>query len=689
MEVCEEIIAHPYMKYKVMVSHLTPRKSTAFEWLFLEALIKAEGSEFQNENLEDFFKKYFMIDNPEKLIMPVLKTLYDLSAVTCKDLTDDTTLNQLKLSDVKVLPLGKEMQQKGFLPAEEQRDIVNVVYDALNKKLITDRNNFTSEPKGNYIPLEEEGNEKYFPEKQIRNYLEAQKTETENQVKKEQTDSLADDPLVKAMLSKNRPQAEDNKKKNKKAKQKKIDWLKADTQISAVFPSERNVCYENSKHKVQLKDGLLWKLEGNKAVELEEASLKNFENNPPEGLKVCPVSSITKPDSQVQELLLFSSDTISNFEHSIKNVQYRINYATGNNNCKAFIVENSFFNEENFFQKISDGKNKNKDVKSVIVFNANKLAVKAESGRLIVTIPSAPEAVIHSACIYVNNLFCIKAEKFPVRAGDVSRDITFSYIPKKNELNVRDCILSIVEQYYKSQPAVLLLLNEENGLKKEFNGFLDKLVADHSASDKDKILNELNQLNLKLTGKKLLSNEVVADSLIDKNQIKQTVKDFPSAIKVIKEYTKNPAIKNQVLTELLKAVIPCLQPTDSLEDVWALIDLVKQKAPGFHGYLNKQGIWGKFYSEKAKNDYFEKVFTGKIKTAHWDFEERVFKLYELCIKISTETDKKKLNEFINSWRSNLHNLEKIYGSIKESEKYNQVFEAKMNANKKMNNGGKK
>ena len=68
MEVCEEIISYPFVKYNVNVSHVTSRNSTAFEWLFLEALIKAADTEFQNENLEDFFKKYFQIDNPEKLI---------------------------------------------------------------------------------------------------------------------------------------------------------------------------------------------------------------------------------------------------------------------------------------------------------------------------------------------------------------------------------------------------------------------------------------------------------------------------------------------------------------------------------------------------------------------------------------------------------------------------------------------
>lgn len=684
MEVCEEIISYPYLKYTVNVSHLTPRKSTAFEWLFLEALIKSEGTEIQNENLDNFFKNYFLIDNPEKLIKPVLKTLYDLRAVTCKDLTDDTRLSQLKLSDIKVEPLGKEMQQKGFLPAEEQSAIVELVYDVLNKKLITDKSNFSSEAKGNYIPLDEEDNENYFPEKQIRNYLEAQKIGTESQNNGGQADNMSDEELVKAMLTKNRAEIEDNKKKNKKAKKKKIDWLKADTEISAVSPRKNEVCYENSKHKVQLKDNLIWKLEGNKSVELEEVSLENFENNPPQGLEACPVTSITNPDSQLQELLLFSSDTISNFEHSIRNVQYRINNATGNNNCKTFVVDNTFFDKKSFFKKNNEEKkeNKNKAVKSVIVFNAAQLSVIVENSKLIVTIPSAPDNIIKSRCIYANNLICIKAESFPVKAGDVSRELVFAYIPKNNEINLRDCIISVVEQYYKSQPDILLLLNEENGFKNEFTTYLDKLGANASASEKEKIISRLNQLSFELKGNKLLSNEALVDSLIDKNQIKQAVKDFASARKVIEEYSMNPAIKNQVLTELLKVVITCLQPTDSQEDIWTLIELVKQKSPSSYGYLNKQGSWGKLYSEKAKNDYFEKVFTGKTKVIHCDFDERVYKLYELCIKINTETDKKKLNDSLNSWRSNLQNLQKLYGNLKAADQYNQVFEAKMNANKK-------
>ena len=126
MEVCEEIISYPFMKYKVNVSHVTSRNSTAFEWIFLEVLIKSRDTEFQDENIEDFFKNYFQIDNPEKLIKPSLKKLYDLQAIACPKLTNDISLSALTLHDVEVLPLGKEMQQKGLLPGERSNDMLDV-----------------------------------------------------------------------------------------------------------------------------------------------------------------------------------------------------------------------------------------------------------------------------------------------------------------------------------------------------------------------------------------------------------------------------------------------------------------------------------------------------------------------------------------------------------------------------------
>lgn len=653
MEVCEEIISYPFVKYTVNVSHVTSRNSTAFEWLFLETLIKSSGTEFQNENVEDFFKNYFQIDNPEKLIKPILKKLYDLQAVACPKLTDDISLSGIALKDVEVLPLGREMQQKGLLPGEHSRDTLDIVYDVSKKKLIADRSNFSAEADGNYVSVEGSA----FPEKLVRDYIESQRPKKENPGQSDK--KLSEETL--SLTSEGNDGIKKSKKKEKKNKQKKLDWLKDNTEIDSVVSSSNEMCFDNIKRKVHLNDGLIWKIESNKIVELEEASLENFENNPPEALENCPMTSITKPDEQIQQIILFS-----NLKNQIQ---------TYLNSDKIAVIDSSLFDESK--------KNNNKTVQSVILFGASEFSVKAENKRLVVYIPGKLK---QSQYVYMNDRFCIKAEKFNVKAGDISKDLTFAYLPKNEKKDIKTFILSVVERYYTKNSSVLLLLNEENGLKNEFQTYFEKLISNCTVKEKANRINELNQQSTKLTDKKCISDETVFSLIINKGEIKKSVTDFASARKVIEDYSSISIVKNQVLRDFLKIVLESLNPTDSVEEIWQLIDFIKQKSPDSVGFLDKQGIIGKLYSESAKNDVFKKAFSEKLGATHCDFEDRALKFASLFKKINSGIDERRLKEDLNTWKNNFGNLRKYYGTIGIAEEYNQKIESKISAIKNINGG---
>ncbi|MCR5620383.1 MAG: hypothetical protein K6G18_00835 [Treponema sp.] len=638
MEVCEEIISYPFIKYNTSVSHVTPRLSTTFEWLFLEALIKSEGTVFQSENLQNFFHRYFRIDNPEKLIKPILKQLYDLRAVTCEKLTDEIPLSEIALSDVRVLPIGKEMQHKGLLPGAHSDDRLDVVYDVSQKKLVSDRNKLTSEPKGNYISIEKT----IFPERLVREYIENMR-------------------FLKIPDGKT--------KKGQKNKQQRLDWLKDNTEIVSITPTKTETVFDNISHKVQLKDGqdgLVWKIEDNKIIELEETSLNQFSNVPPQNLTGCPVSDITKPDEEINQIILFK-DLNKHIQIHLHNEQY-----------KTSIVEKSFFQEGDYASK-----NKKKSGRGIIVFNTGLFSTTIDAGVLIVRIP---EKLSTSKYIYINEKFSINAEKFSVKAGMTSKEITFAYTPKKKNPNITKFILYIVEKYYMRDESVLFLLNEENGLKNEFQTYFEKLISNCTVKEKANRINELNQQSMKLTGKKCVSDETVFNLIINKEEIKQNVTDFSSARKVLEEYSSIPIVKNQVSRDFLKTVLESLDPTDSVEEIWQLIDFIKQKTPDSLGSLDKQGILGKLYSTKAKNNCFEKAFSNGLNSAHCDFEERVLNLATWYQKIKSISDEKKLKDALNAWKNNFGNLRKHYGTIEFAEKYNREIESKFSEIRSINGG---
>ncbi|MCR4954023.1 MAG: hypothetical protein K6A43_08105 [Treponema sp.] len=647
MEVCEEIISYPFVKYKVNVSHVTSRNSTAFEWLFLEILIKSSGTEFQNENLEDFFKNYFHIENPEKLIKPILKKLYDLQAVTCPKLTDDILLSELTLKDVEVLSLGREMQQKGLLPGEHSNDMLDVVYDVSKNKLIWDREKFSDEAEGNYVSVEETP----FPKRLVREYIESQRPKNENLENSEQG-------------------------KGKKKKQKKLDWLKNNTEIDSVLPIKIETCFDNISCKVQLKDGLIWKIEGNKVTELEESSLENFENTPLESLVKCPLTEISKPDEQIQQIILFN-DLNNRIQSYLKNDTY-----------KTFLIESSLFDKEKLVKK-SDTKNKKSDKKQslriVILSNSQNFSISSENAIFVL---SVPERILPPNIIFMNETFSLNVEKFPVKAGDVSKELTFAYLPKNVKPNTKNFILPLVEKYFRTEPSVLLLLNEENGFKNEFNSYFEKLVSNGSVKDKSEKINELNQRSFNLTGKKCVSDEIVFNLIINKEQIKQSVTDFSSARKIIEYYSSISIVKNQVLRDFLKIVLESLQPTDSVEEIWKLIEFIKNISFDSVGFLDKQRVIGKLYSEQAKNDVFKKAFSEKLEGSHCDLEKRALDFASLLKKINSESDEKKLKDALNTWKTNFGNLKNCYGTIEIVEKYNCQINSRIAELKKTNNGGK-
>ena len=494
--------------------------------------------------------------------MPILKRLYDLQAVDCEKLDDDISLSELTLADVDVLPLGKEMQQKGLLPGEHLSNILEVVYDVSRNQLITDRNNFDIEPRGVSVGISND--ETLFPERLVRNYLEAQKQKNTN---KEQEDNKSQ---------------ETTKKKNKKKKQKTIDWIKDNTEIGDVLNLSQEICYDNVKHKVQLQNNLIWKIESNKDTLLDAASLEKFENPPPANLLNCPMTEITEPDVQIEQIILFKD-----LDNQISKYLYNDSFITN-----IAIVDNSFFDEEKFFKGKSE-KNTKKTVRSIIVYNAPNFSVKGKNNNLVVYIP---EGINQSRYIFANEKFCVKAEKFNVKADDVSRELIFAYLPKNVKIRVTNCILPIVERYYKETPAVLLLLNEGNGFTNEFQVFFDKLLSNKSIEERIKIINEINKLSLDIYGKRSVSEEVVSNLIINKNEIEKNVNDYDSVKKIIEKYSDLSVVRNQVLRDFLTIVLECLGPTDSLNDIWMVIDFIKQKSPESIGYLDKKGIIIGLYS---------------------------------------------------------------------------------------------
>ena len=89
----EVTLSYPCVQHNVEVAHFTARKSTAIEWLILEAISKCEKlTNYTGISIGDFFEQIFTISDADLLIRPVLISLQDMGAITISGIDDETEL---------------------------------------------------------------------------------------------------------------------------------------------------------------------------------------------------------------------------------------------------------------------------------------------------------------------------------------------------------------------------------------------------------------------------------------------------------------------------------------------------------------------------------------------------------------------------------------------------------------------
>jgi len=462
MDFFKTTLSHKYIKYNVSVTHVTPRKSTAIEWLILEVLSKSKGTEFENEGLYSIFSNYFQIKNVNKLISPSIKRLSDLEMLR-GDFDDEMDLNNYAPKDIELLPLGIEMHKKGFLKGESARDSFDVIYDVKSKKLIWENKNLTNEPKGIFSDFDEE--EIIFPEKEIRSHLKSLKngfdsenTEIENEEK--------------------------SKKKNKKQKNNNFDWLTNNSEIAFVQASKTNVAYENiSDLDVLLKseaDKNFLRIKGNKDSEIEKLVLESINDDLPENFQDVAFTNISNVENSAIQLF-FPSEISEKIEH-YSNI-YDFN-----------IIDSRFFNKSN-----KNKTKKDKNNKKITIFFNSDLEEKVEVSKNNLTFYLS-ETELFENSIYISESILLNCGKTEIFAGDFSKNLNFAFVPKNKKFEYQELCKKLYEKYGEKIPELILTLSKDDSVKN-----FEKLFANKSDDEKNVLLKKINEANEKFSENKFIN----------------------------------------------------------------------------------------------------------------------------------------------------------------------------------------
>ena len=545
MNFTEIILSYPCIKYRAEVSHFTSRKSTAIEWVILEAINKCEKfPDYSGISIANFFEKLFTISDADLLIRPVLISLQDIGAIIISGIDDETELNTVAMNNLRLTPTGRKMQSLGLLPGVSSQEIFSIYYDLVEGVLKEEINLYKKKSTG--ISIIDNPNEHKFPEGTIREWF--------------------------------------SKIQNNK-KQSKFNWLTPTTKIETIYPLDSELYWKNITKKVELVDGMKWKISGMEDQNIDEISLKKFDIPYPNELKNLPHIEIKNPDVEIEKLV--SIDEINNL-------------------IGEFIKKDDLFCvEAKYYQDVKINQPNKKNIRIGIVFGADKFEVKKSKMQLIICIP---DCELNNQGLYFNTNNSVKACITTISAGEVSKDIAIAYIPKEYKNNLSNAIVTTVDKYY-TQNNIILFALYEIGLKDLFLEYVTNIVSENKKlDDKAKIIESFNQKSKEFYGKNLISATDKENFLIDKDYIIEHSKNIETAKKIINDYAEINIFKQDdtLFQKMLQIVIEHVGVQDSLEDIWSFWKVIASTKKAHINWITKMELQKYLYSEKSILNFFNR-----------------------------------------------------------------------------------
>ena len=595
MNFTEIILSYPYIKYRAEVSHFTSRKSTAIEWVILDAINKCEKlPEYSGISIANFFEQLFTISDADLLIRPVLISLQDIGAIIIYGIDDDTELNTVAMSNLRLTPTGREMQSQGLLPGVSSQEIFSIYYDLVEGVLKEETNLYKTKSTG--TPIIDNLNEYKFPEGTIREWF--------------------------------------SKIQNNK-KQSKFNWLTPTTKIETIYPLDSELYWKNVTRKVELVDGMRWKISDIEDLNIDEVSLKKFNVLNLDELENLPYLEIKNPDEEIKKLVSFNE--ISKLVEDLLE------------------KEDLFCVEAKYYKDVKVKQPNRKNIRIGIVFGANKFEVKNSKMQIIIYIPDYD---LNNQGLFFNTSNSVKACITTVSAGEVSKNIPIAYIPREYKNNLPNTIANTVAKYY-TQDNIILFALYELGLKDLFLEYVTNIVSENKElDDKAKIIESFNQKSKEFYGKNVILATDKENFLIDKDYIIKHSKNIENAKKIINDYAEINAFKQDdtLFQKMMQIVIKHVGVQDSLEDIWSFWKIIASAKKAHINWITKMELQKYLYSEKSILNFFNRFK-----------EENLFEIDEYTIVEKTILNLKRISLQIKKLIPELN----LYKTV-SNEKYNEI-----------------
>lgn len=538
------VLSYPYIKYKVNVKYYTERKSTAIEWIILEAIKKCEEfSKYAEISIEMFFEQIFGIYDVDSLIKPTLFMLYDLGAINLFGIDNETELKTVPMGNLRLTQKGSEMQSKGLLPGEMKEDNFNIIYDVYNNDLSRTLKSNSKQSTGTEVVnnVEEECN---FPAFKVKEWL------------------------VEEKLKNNR----------------ELPWLLPTTTIEDISEVEYEIKWKNVQHRINLDNNFIWSIAGVQDDILSEKILKNF------GMDCSKIKNDILPvefnnlEDTIDKIIDISEIYSVLAKYLKKDKMCAINYKY----CEQQRVE-QLMNRTNV----------------CVILAGSNFEIEENGSTIIIKLPRQNEEinVLDDSIIYCNKESSIYIGRIPVRTSDYKKELVMAYKPKpeENKINLEEFFVNIVKKHYKADNRVLFILIEL-GMKEKFLEYISKIILDFSnVREKADFIKKINVLSGKIYNRKVILPKEEKNFLIDESYIAAKSGNIENTLEIIYEYGDINEIRynRKTFQEIARITFQNINKEYEIKKIWMLWDEIEKIDRKLLNYINKKNLYKNVYSSKS------------------------------------------------------------------------------------------
>lgn len=536
----EITLSYPCVQYEVEVSHFTARKSTAIEWLILEAISKCEKlSNYEDIPIGNFFEQIFTISDADLLIRPVLISLQDMGAITIYGIDNETELKTVAMRNLKLTNTGRSMQAQGLLPGTTTEETFSIYYDIVAGSLKDESSLYKDEANGIRVRDVYDSDKIAFPEGVIIEWL--HKIQNDN-------------------------------------KRNKFIWLTPTTNIESIIRLSSKLYWKNITRKVEIVDGMKWTVSGIKDESIDELTLQQLEEECPADLRDLLHLDIKNPDKEIKKMVS-TSEINSLIDELIKR-------------------DDLFCVEEKYFKDIKINQQKKKKLRIGILYGASQFEVESKGKQIIIRVP---DIELRSNGLYFNGKDSVQAGIVTVNAGEVSKDIAIAYMPNENAVSLSSILGEVIDKYYTKNHIILFALYELSN-KKLFLQYVDRIISDEEKiADKAKVIEFFNEKSINYYGTNIISSEDKERLLVNEAYIIERCQNIGEAKNIITEYAKINAFRQDELLfkRIIKIVIENVGEQDSLEDIWGLWQSILSIKKDYLDWITKSGLQRCLYSKNS------------------------------------------------------------------------------------------